>query len=330
MPKWLINGLMLAAGASLLYWVFAVADIDAAIASATSIGIGGFGAVLGIFLLGFMLDVVVWMLVLGGRHVSPVWFWRLFKARMLGEAINITTPVAGFGGEPAKAWLLNRRHGLSYVEVISSMITATTVTVVGLVAFLGIGLTLMAQSDAFDPEAKIAGAAGFGLLATGILGFFLVQRFQLTTSIARWAHGRTGLAWLETAAEKITLVDRRLAGFYAARPWRLFGVVAIAGLAYAVSIGEVYVAMHAMEVPVTLAEAWIIEAAAQLVRAAAFMIPGALGAQDGAFVFATLAITGQPHAGVAVALVRRAREIFWVVVGAVIGLREWLLVRTGH
>jgi len=325
--RFIVNGLLLAAGFFLLYWVFSLADPAAAFARAESIGLGAFAAVMAVFIAGYLVDVWVWIIALGPAYRSPRWFWRLFKTRLLGDAINISTPVAGFGGEPAKAWVLKRRYDVPYVKTITSMVLTTTVTVVGLVCFLAVGLVLLIASPSFPADMKLWSGIAFGLLSGGIAGFLLVQRFKLTSAIAAWAHGRTGFAWLERAAEKVAEVDNGLVDFYRANPTRLLGLAVLGTFAYAVSIGEVYIALAAMGAPVSLADAWIIEAAAQLVRAVAFMIPGALGVQDGAFIWATAVITGQPQAGAAVALVRRAREIVWVCAGAASGLCEYLAIR---
>jgi uncharacterized membrane protein YbhN (UPF0104 family) len=70
---------------------------------------------------------------------------------------------------------------------------------------------------------------------------------------------------------------------------------------------------------VTLSEAWIIEAIAQLVRSGAFFIPGGLGVQEGAFMIVIEAMTGQGVLGLAVAVIRRFREIVWIAWGILLG-----------
>jgi hypothetical protein len=64
-----------------------------------------------------------------------------------------------------------------------------------------------------------------------------------------------------------------------------------------------------------------IEAVMELVRACAFFIPAGIGAQEGALVLIIWPITGQPLLGLAVALVRRLREILWIAWGGAIGWR---------
>ena len=73
--------------------------------------------------------------------------------------------------------------------------------------------------------------------------------------------------------------------------------------------------------PVTFADAVLIETAAQLARAGAFFIPGSLGAVEGIMVLVYDAMTGSAALGLAVALIRRGRELLWIAWGFWLG---WL------
>lgn len=64
--------------------------------------------------------------------------------------------------------------------------------------------------------------------------------------------------------------------------------------------------------PITFANALLIEAAVQLVRTLAFVVPAGLGAQEAAMLLAAEAIVGAPATGVAAAVVRRGRELVWI------------------
>ena len=65
----------------------------------------------------------------------------------------------------------------------------------------------------------------------------------------------------------------------------------------------------------------MIEALAQMIRSAVFFIPLGIGAQEGAFVLISTAITGVPGLGLACAAVRRIRELIWIV----LGLFGWMI-----
>jgi hypothetical protein len=58
----------------------------------------------------------------------------------------------------------------------------------------------------------------------------------------------------------------------------------------------------------------------QLLRQATGFIPGSLGVTEGTMMLMYGSLTGDPSAGVAVALVRRLREVVWIMGGLIFGL----------
>lgn len=102
----------------------------------------------------------------------------LFEANLVGYAVNVITPSAYLGGEPAKVLYAGRKTGLSYtklagtvvlakyMEAISFFLFFTTATIIALVTF---------RDDIFSPEYI---AVGMVLM---ILGTVL-----LAVSIALW------------------------------------------------------------------------------------------------------------------------------------------------
>ena len=76
-------------------------------------------------------------------------------------------------------------------------------------------------------------------------------------------------------------------------------------------------------------DAWIIESVAQMVRTGTFFIPASIGAQEGAFMVISGAITGSPSLGLAVGIVRRLREIIWIGCGFAFGAIYSLRSETG-
>ena len=82
---------------------------------------------------------------------------------------------------------------------------------------------------------------------------------------------------------------------------------------------EVYVILYFLGYPISFSESIVLETLVELVRAGTFFIPATLGTQEAAFLLATGAITGQPALGVATALMRRVREIVWLILGFAIG-----------
>jgi len=311
----------LALGVVLLLVVARETDLAAVWDQALHIGLAGVAAVLLVYLLSFVSDAMGWHLALDSAPLTPAWLGRLFLVRMVGEAFNAVTPAASLGGEPVKAVLLKRYHGFGYRESGASLVLARTVNVLMLVPFLAVGFVLLVGDARVPLALKSVAGAGLAALGSGILLFYLVQRFRVSTlagrRLSRFRAGRRLVGVLHHIAE----FDDRLVRFYTARHARFAGALVLGFANWVLGVVEVWAAMHFLGHPVSFADAWIIESVAQLVRAGLFFIPGAIGAQEGAFVLIAGALTGDGVLGFALALVRRFRELVWIATGLVLA---WL------
>ena len=319
----MLRWIFLLVGLGLLAWLFAQVDLEALIEAVAAIGWGA-AAVLAVYALVFTADTGVWLLTIrsfpaDARHLYAAW-----KVRIVGELFNVITPLAGFGGEPVKAVLLKRHYGVGLREGTASVILYRTVATLALVLFLCGGFALALNAPAFPPAQKGVAGAGLVLLALGIGLFFLVQRYRITSLTGTWLSSlRIGRA-LDGGLHHIRDVDERLVSFYTRDPRRLIAALGLSSLAWLLGALEIYLALRFLGQPVSFWDAWVIEGAAQLVRAGTFVIPASLGAQDGALFLVTAAMTGQPTTGLALAVVRRFRELVWLIGGALVG---WTFMR---
>lgn len=314
--------IFLLVGLALLGWILAQADIAKLGAALAQVGWGAL-AVLVVYALSFLADTVVWLLTIRSFRIDLQHFGVAFRLRMVGEFFNVVTPLGGLGGEPVKAMLLKNRYGVALREGTASVILYRTVTVLVLVVFLGCGLGLAMQDPAFPAAYQGAAFAGLVALTVGIGLFFLIQRYQLFSLTGGWLGSKSFGQALNRVLHHIQDIDERLLSFYTQDRGRLVTAFGFAALGWSIGILEIYVAMLFLGQPITLWEAWIIEAAAQLVRAGTFFIPASLGAQDGALMIVASAMTGQPTTGLALAVVRRLREIIWLLA---CGLVSWAVM----
>ncbi len=297
-----------------------VGEIELEEVGALVIQVGwGIAAVVGVYFLAFVIDSFTWQMALTGVPLDAVWLYRMWKVRMVGEVFNTVLPAAGMGGEPVKAVLLNKHYGVGYREGTASLILAKTINLIALVAFLAAGFVLMAYSPALPGSYTTAAGLGLGAFALGIFLFFAVQRLKISSVAGSWIGRRRLGRRIEGLLHHVRDMDDRLAGFYSGHGVRFAGAVGLALVNWLLGAVEIYVTMIFLDRPITLADAWIIESAAQLVRAGTFFIPASIGAQEGAFLLVYGAMTGSPALGAAVAVVRRLREIIWILWGLLLG-----------
>ena len=191
-----------------------------------------------------------------------------------------------------------RLLGLAGSAAAAIAVVDLTIELIAQVAFSAVGLALLAALA--GGSAPYYGAAGLVLMAAAMAGFVAVQRAGACGLIERlarrFAHG-AGAA-----------VERHLALLWRDRP-RIVRSFAIHFVAWFVGVAEAWIALHLMGIEAGLATVLAIESAVFALRTAAFVVPGALGIQEGAYVVLA-ALFGLPgEAMLAVSLAKRGREI---------------------
>jgi hypothetical protein len=148
-------------GAALLAVVLMNTDLSQVRAYLSQVGIG-IVLMIAVYSLAFVLDSWAWLMTLRSLPLRVVWIFRFWMVRMVGEAVNNATPLAGMGGEPVKAAILNRAYGIGYGDGFASIVLARTTFVIGLVPFLLIGFALLLFEPGLSEGFKWA--AGVGLV----------------------------------------------------------------------------------------------------------------------------------------------------------------------
>ena len=277
----------------------------------------GFSVVVAVYLLAFWIDALSWLLAIETAPVSWRWTWKVFTARMAGEAYNSLIPAAGIGGEPIKAEILKRRFGVSLKVGGASLVIAKTVNMIALVAFLILGFVMILGVEALSGSVKTLAGFGLATIVSSTATLFVLQRYKLTSQVARRLASTIKLDWIRRGLIHLDDIDQIFVSFYRYRGSRFRWSLSLAFINWLLGVVEIYVVMHFLGYPVDWTAAWIIEAATQLMRTAAFFIPAAIGVQEGTFLFICGLLTGNPTLGMAAALIRRAREILWIILGLI-------------
>jgi uncharacterized protein (TIRG00374 family) len=309
----------LVGGLGLFVWLLVDADIAAVTDNLSRIGWFGAVAIFLSFFVSFASDVASWLLMFRTIVVNAVWAWRLWLVQMVGEALNVVTPFGSLGGEPFKALLLKRHYDVSYREGTASLLLIQTVNSLAMTPFIIVGALLMLGRNIVSPAIESAmliaalWIAAFMLMVFVALHMRWLAALQQRLGQSRWAER------LGRGLHVIGDIEEHLFTFVRHTPLRFSWSFLFAFLNWLFGAIEMFMIFWFLGQPITFAEAWMIEAAVVLVRAATFFIPGHIGVQDGAITLIGTALTGSPDIGLAVALVRRGRELAWTGVGLAIG-----------
>lgn len=226
--------------------------------------------------------------------------------RWLQESVNNLLPVMQIGGNLVKVRALMRR-GYATDLAGAAVVIDVTLTVSTQIVFTLLGLALLVIH--LGPG-DLAGTILIGalLMSLALAGFYLVQKrglFALLTGLLGRLRRRPDFEALAGGARAIDFMVHDLYRHRGA----LYGAGALHLLAWFLGIGEVWVAMYVLGMPVGLVEAALLESLGRALRTAAFAVPGAVGVQEGGFIVFG-ALLGLPaDAMLALALAKRVREL---------------------
>ena len=245
-------------------------------------------------------------------------FWRLFGARMAGEALNVVTAVGAVGGEVAKAWLV--RRDVTYEESVPSIVIAKTTITIAQAVFLLAGLGLAWRTLPLGDEV-LRGMMWLLVVEVVAVGGF--AGVQVSGLVARGGRVLKTFGVIEDTAYAETL-DRALRDYYR-KEWRRLGLsLGFHLVGWLLGALDALIILWALGLSVSLTTATIIEALGSGVRFATFLVPASLGPSEAANAVAFAALGLGAGAGLAFSFVRRARQAVWIVLGlAVLAVMRW-------
>jgi putative membrane protein len=302
----------------LIVGYYGVGDIVAVLAVA---GASGLALIAASHILPLAAEAIGWRFLFDPARRPG--FRTLLWGRWIGESVDNLLPVAQVGGDLVRIRLF-RKLGMSGSLVAATLVTDVTLTLVTLIGFTLLGLAVLTSHVA-------AGGIVLPVLLAAVIGIFLVIGFYVTQQrglfgmAARLLQGLVGP--LDTKlVDGADAIDEECRRIYARRKDVLLSVVWLS-TAWLLGIVEIWIALWLLGYPVSWLDAFLIESLIQGVRAAAFLVPGALGIQEGGFLVVGTVLSLPPEAALALALTRRARELMFGIPGVLAW--QWFEAR-GH
>ena len=281
-------------------WIIGRVGLAQVAASVAAIGLGGF--------LLFLLShgAVLWVLGLAWawsapERLSPV---RLFAwGRTVREAANELLPFSQLGG-----LVLGLRvvlaGGLPPAPVYAATVIDSVTEIASQLLYVLLGLAIVVLLLGRSPGEGIVNAALAGLALLAVLTGALVVLQRPVLRLAAKGAAR----FVPQAAERFGAVEAQLARFNR-RPAALLPSFLANLAAWLMSAASSWLALWLLGSPVSLPSAVALEAMISVVRSGAFLIPGALGAQELGYV-ALAPLVGLPaEAALALSLLKRARDV---------------------
>jgi putative membrane protein len=294
---------ILLAGIALLAGLALWAGLPAITHGFAVLGLGGLILVILIHIPLILLMGLAWWWI-GRPYAPPASF---VMARLVRDSVAELLPFSQLGGFAAGVRLLSLR-GVPAQAAGFSLFADLLMEFGAKIPYAITGLGLLAW---LKPGAPIPSYLALSLVVLGGLVLLAwaardLVRCVLARFLARW-QGWDGL--------HAFLVRKRLvpSGLLHAICWVLGGL-------------EVWVTLHLMGLPVTIAEALVIDSLATSLRTFGFWMPAALGVQEAAYVVACVPFGLGAGQALALSLVRRVRDM---LLGAA-GLGLWQALEVKH
>jgi uncharacterized protein (TIRG00374 family) len=319
--------LLFAAGILLVVFLFRAVGWPAIAANLKRVGAARFSLLVVLYTLTQVAFAVGWWLVIEPRP-SASQIPRLFAVYLAGDALNYLAP-GGVAGEPVKTRLLGRSAGMG--SALASITLHKHADLLAQWAFVSIGVVYAVLRFPMPLAARLAAIAG----AAGLGGLLLLLTWAMRRGtygpilrrLARWKPLRERLDRFHRSAQ---VVDERIRGFTSDRRGRYGAAVAWCFLGWCGGMLETYLILRFLSTTAGWGTALAIEALAMALNNMLLFIPGRVGSAEGVRA-AVFVLVGLPAAqGMAYGLVRRGRELAWVVPGLLVLAREHALRLLGR
>jgi glycosyltransferase 2 family protein len=283
------------------------------------LGWPGFGAIVLLHLGVSVLCGIGWWVLLPGADGPSAWV--LIWARLVRDGGSEVLPLSQVGG-----YVLGGRAatvaGLAGVMAAASTIVDVTMELLSQLTYTAVGLGLLL---ALQPNAPLGLlVAGYLAGAAGIAVAFIVAQQRGISLLERPAR-RLLRQWAAGAAVGAAAIQAALRAIYHGRR----GLLASFLLHLAGWIGaavEPWLALRLMGFPLGFGPVLVVESLLYAIRSVAFVVPNALGVQEGAYILLGGMFGIGPETALALSILKRARD-------ATLGLPallSWQAVESGR
>jgi putative membrane protein len=246
-----------------------------------------------------------------------------FFLHWLGESINNLLPTGRVGGDVVVARVA-AIWGMPLRIATAAMVVDITIGVITKVIFVVISVTLLVAATGRTDLTR-PGLLAVLVGAFAVAGFYAVQRAGIFRWIATMASRLVKSPGWDSLVQGGEALDQTIRLLYTRRR----GLVCCGlfwTLSWLIASGEIWIALWALGLPSSFTTAVILESATLAIRGAAFLVPGAVGVQEGGYILLGNLLGIPSDMALALSLVRRVRELAL----GIPGLITWHLIEANR
>jgi hypothetical protein len=232
-------------------------------------------------------------------------FSQALSAFIAGDAVGTVTPLGLLASEPTKVLLVS--HHLATHESVASLAVENLVYAASVVVMTGAGLVVLLATVPLQPWWQLAvGAALASLAAAAFVGARLLRG---TWDSEKGQRPR----WREPLAK----IRAQVVGFSGEHASRLRRVFVLDLLFHVLAVAEIFVTLRWLlgDASPSVSQAVIFEAMNRVVTVAFKFVPFRIGVDEALSGALAPLVAVNPSAGVALAVIRKVRNLFWAGIG---------------
>ena len=258
-------------------------------------------------------------------------FRDAFTARVMGDALGNIIPLASVAvSEPSKAAFVTDRVPL--LASLSALALENIFYSLSVAIFIFSGTAALLLTFPLKPALRYA---SFGTLAVTMLvvplGYLIIRKqWKFLSGPMLFLRGRgLGQTWTEKTIPRARSLEDRIYGFYERNSDRLLLILALEMCFHMAGVLEIYTTLWFISdiVAPTLLTAFILESVNRVINIVFKFIPFRLGVDEAGTGMLAKALGFTQAIGVALAIVRKARDMFWTALGVALIVRRGLSLK---
>ena len=275
----------------------------------------GLGLVIALGGISHLVKTFAWRLTLSGE-AQKVSFARMLGLRLVSEAIGQLGFAGMVAGEATRAALLGSEVPLES-RILSVTVDRGLFIVCGaIITVCGItfGFLILPLSTALRVYAALS--ATLLLVVVALAALAMTKRWPLLSRPAR-AFGRVPWLgkWLQRKEAMVRSVEEKLVEFHRQRPAAFWGNVSLNFVCHALAVLEVYIILLFLSQRFSLTGALVLESLTKVINLLGSLNPGNVGTYEGGTMLLAGRFGLSAMTGLTLSLCRRARGMFWSLVG---------------
>ena len=284
----------------------------------------GLIAIIAIAGLRFAVRASAWVLCLDPPHRLPL--GEAFAAVVCGDAFGNLTPLGPLVGEPAKAAYVRDTVPLGpslTALAIENLIYTLSAAAMIAAAMLALIFSFELPERLLEASEAILAAIILGLIAVAAV---LWRRPAVLSRVLASVLPATSAS--QSRVERVRAIEQDVYAFLARRRGAAVPIIGLELLFHALGVLEVHVTWWLMMgAAPPLLTSFVLEGANRMITVVFKVVPLRLGVDEmGTAAFTQLLGYG-PAPGGSLAIVRKARVLFWVVIGTMLLVRRGLTPR---